>query len=302
MTALADAGLPPSDPVLRSAASLPARRGDHRAGRLVRPAPGPRSRAAGPSSSPTTTTPTSTTRPRSCWRWSGPTRPRTRPIDRGVAWIEGMQCRDGGWAAFDVDNTQTLCRELPFCDFGELIDPPSADVTAHVVEMLAKLGRSPAGRRPRRGVAAAGPGGGRLLVRALGRQLRLRHRGRRPGARRRRSDGRTTPPSAGPSPGSRTTRTPTAAGARTCAPTGTSARPAAASRPPPRPPGPCSALLAAGERSEATDAGSATSSRPRTRPARGTSPGSPGPGSRATSTSTTTSTGSCSRSRPWGAT
>jgi squalene-hopene/tetraprenyl-beta-curcumene cyclase len=62
-------------------------------------------------------------------------------IDRAVAWIEGMQCRDGGWAAFDVDNTQTLCRELPFCDFGELIDPPSADVTAHVVEMLAKLGR-----------------------------------------------------------------------------------------------------------------------------------------------------------------
>jgi squalene-hopene/tetraprenyl-beta-curcumene cyclase len=63
-------------------------------------------------------------------------------VDRAVSWIEGMQCRDGGWAAFDVDNTQTLCRELPFCDFGELIDPPSADVTAHVVEMLAKLGRS----------------------------------------------------------------------------------------------------------------------------------------------------------------
>jgi len=63
-------------------------------------------------------------------------------VDRAVAWIEGMQCRDGGWAAFDVDNTQTLCRELPFCDFGELIDPPSADVTAHVVEMLGTLGRS----------------------------------------------------------------------------------------------------------------------------------------------------------------
>jgi squalene-hopene/tetraprenyl-beta-curcumene cyclase len=55
---------------------------------------------------------------------------------RGIAWIEGMQCRDGGWAAFDVDNVQTLCRELPFCDFGELIDPPSADVTAHVLEAL----------------------------------------------------------------------------------------------------------------------------------------------------------------------
>lgn len=62
-------------------------------------------------------------------------------IDRAVAWIEGMQCQDGGWAAFDVDNTRQLCRELPFCDFGELIDPPSADVTAHVVEMLAALDR-----------------------------------------------------------------------------------------------------------------------------------------------------------------
>jgi squalene-hopene/tetraprenyl-beta-curcumene cyclase len=53
-----------------------------------------------------------------------------------------MQCRDGGWAAFDVDNTQRLCTELPFCDFGEVIDPPSADVTAHVIEMLAEEGRA----------------------------------------------------------------------------------------------------------------------------------------------------------------
>jgi squalene-hopene/tetraprenyl-beta-curcumene cyclase len=60
--------------------------------------------------------------------------------DRGAAWVRGMQCSDGGWAAFDADNTRTLCRELPFCDFGEVIDPPSADVTAHVVEMLAAEG------------------------------------------------------------------------------------------------------------------------------------------------------------------
>jgi squalene-hopene/tetraprenyl-beta-curcumene cyclase len=63
-------------------------------------------------------------------------------VDRAVRWTLGMQCRDGGWAAFDVDNTRALCRELPFCDFGELIDPPSADVTAHVVEMLSVLGRA----------------------------------------------------------------------------------------------------------------------------------------------------------------
>ena len=47
---------------------------------------------------------------------------------------------------------RTLCRELPFCDFGELIDPPSADVTAHVVEMLADDRPRPA-RRSSAGVA-----------------------------------------------------------------------------------------------------------------------------------------------------
>ncbi len=74
-----------------------------------------------------------------------------RATDRAVQWTEGMQCADGGWAAFDADNIQTLCRELPFCDFGELIDPPSADVTAHVVEMLAIVGRN--GPNACRGIA-----------------------------------------------------------------------------------------------------------------------------------------------------
>ncbi|HEX3780591.1 MAG TPA: squalene--hopene cyclase [Pseudonocardiaceae bacterium] len=61
-------------------------------------------------------------------------------IERGVDWLIGMQSKDGGWGAFDADNTQTLTRKLPFCDFGAVIDPPSADVTAHVVEMLADEG------------------------------------------------------------------------------------------------------------------------------------------------------------------
>jgi squalene-hopene/tetraprenyl-beta-curcumene cyclase len=59
---------------------------------------------------------------------------------RARDWIVGMQSRDGGWGAFDVDNTRTLCRHLPFCDFGELIDPPSADVTAHAIEFLCRSG------------------------------------------------------------------------------------------------------------------------------------------------------------------
>ncbi|MFI0404791.1 squalene--hopene cyclase [Actinomadura sp. 3N508] len=58
------------------------------------------------------------------------------PIGRAVRWLEGMASRDGGYGAFDADNTQDLCNKLPFCDFGAVIDPPSADVTAHVVEAL----------------------------------------------------------------------------------------------------------------------------------------------------------------------
>jgi squalene-hopene/tetraprenyl-beta-curcumene cyclase len=60
-------------------------------------------------------------------------------IERAVTWQRGMQCRDGAWGAFDADNTRRWPNHLPFCDFGEVIDPPSADVTAHVVEMFAAL-------------------------------------------------------------------------------------------------------------------------------------------------------------------
>jgi len=74
--------------------------------------------------------------------------PGTRPeatlgaVERGIAWTIGMASSDGGWAAFDADNTSTLPLRLPFCDFGAVTDPPSADVTAHVVEMLALTGRA----------------------------------------------------------------------------------------------------------------------------------------------------------------
>jgi len=61
-------------------------------------------------------------------------------IRRGLRWLEGMQCKDGGWGAFDADNTRELINKLPFCDFGAVIDPPSADVTAHIVEAFAAEG------------------------------------------------------------------------------------------------------------------------------------------------------------------
>ena len=63
-------------------------------------------------------------------------------VSRATNWTIGMQSGDGGWGAFDADNTRGVCRDLPFCDFGEVIDPPSADVTAHAVEALAGEGLS----------------------------------------------------------------------------------------------------------------------------------------------------------------
>ncbi|OAA26387.1 squalene-hopene/tetraprenyl-beta-curcumene cyclase [Frankia sp. EI5c] len=71
---------------------------------------------------------------------------------RTVTWLFGLQSRDGGWGAYDSDNTSTLVYEIPFGDFGALTDPPSADVTAHVVEILAEAGFAQ-DARTRRGVA-----------------------------------------------------------------------------------------------------------------------------------------------------
>ena len=76
-------------------------------------------------------------------RRAGPRSPvKQAAIDRGLAWLAGMQSKDGGWGAFDADNTRQLVNKLPFCDFGAVIDPPSADVTAHIVEAFAAEGRA----------------------------------------------------------------------------------------------------------------------------------------------------------------
>jgi len=63
-------------------------------------------------------------------------------IQLGLDWLIGMQSVSGGWGAFDKDNTQTILTKIPFCDFGEALDPPSVDVTAHIVEAFGKLGIS----------------------------------------------------------------------------------------------------------------------------------------------------------------
>ena len=54
-------------------------------------------------------------------------------IARAREWIEGLQSRNGAWAAFDADNTHSYLNHIPFADHGALLDPPTADVTARCV-------------------------------------------------------------------------------------------------------------------------------------------------------------------------
>jgi squalene-hopene/tetraprenyl-beta-curcumene cyclase len=64
----------------------------------------------------------------------------SQAIARGQEWVEGLQSRNGGWAAFDADNTYAYLNNIPFADHGALLDPPTADVTARCIGMLAQLG------------------------------------------------------------------------------------------------------------------------------------------------------------------
>ena len=61
--------------------------------------------------------------------------------EKGARWAEAMRSSNGAWGSFDKDNTRQLVYRIPFADFGAMLDPPSEDVTAHVLEMLAGLGR-----------------------------------------------------------------------------------------------------------------------------------------------------------------
>jgi squalene-hopene/tetraprenyl-beta-curcumene cyclase len=55
-------------------------------------------------------------------------------------WIVGMQSENGAWGAFDADNEYYYLNNIPFADHGALLDPPTEDVTARCVSMLAQIG------------------------------------------------------------------------------------------------------------------------------------------------------------------
>ncbi len=74
-------------------------------------------------------------------------------IARGAEWVEGLQSRNGGWGAFDADNTFDYLNNIPFADHGALLDPPTVDVAARCISMLAQLGEPKDAPRMRRALA-----------------------------------------------------------------------------------------------------------------------------------------------------
>ena len=74
-------------------------------------------------------------------------------MQRGVEWMATMQCKAGGWAAFDIDNDQDWLNDLPYGDLRAMIDPNTADVTARVLEMLGSCNLSMEPERVERALA-----------------------------------------------------------------------------------------------------------------------------------------------------
>ncbi len=64
-------------------------------------------------------------------------------IERAREWVVGMQSSDGGWGAFEPENTHHYLNHIPFADHGALLDPPTADVSARCVSFLAQIGMRP---------------------------------------------------------------------------------------------------------------------------------------------------------------
>ncbi|WP_107309806.1 squalene--hopene cyclase [Burkholderia metallica] len=71
-------------------------------------------------------------------------------IARAREWVVGMQSSDGGWGAFEPENTQYYLNNIPFSDHGALLDPPTADVSGRCLSMLSQLGETPLNSEPAR--------------------------------------------------------------------------------------------------------------------------------------------------------
>ena len=65
-----------------------------------------------------------------------------KSLEKACNWIVGMQSNNGGWGAFDKDNTHYYLNNIPFADHGALLDPPTADVTARCVSMLSQINKN----------------------------------------------------------------------------------------------------------------------------------------------------------------
>jgi squalene-hopene/tetraprenyl-beta-curcumene cyclase len=59
---------------------------------------------------------------------------------RAINWVWAMQCKNGGWAAFDKDNTKSIFQYIPFADHNAMLDPPTVDITGRMLEMMAQYG------------------------------------------------------------------------------------------------------------------------------------------------------------------
>lgn len=73
-------------------------------------------------------------------------------IARAREWVEGLQSKNGAWGAFDADNLEYYLNNIPFADHGALLDPPTEDVTARCLSMLAQLGETQANPKVAAGV------------------------------------------------------------------------------------------------------------------------------------------------------
>jgi squalene-hopene/tetraprenyl-beta-curcumene cyclase len=99
---------------------------------------------------------------------------RKKAFDLGFQWLMSMQSKNGGWAAFDVDNTLQIVNRIPFSDHGACLDPPTPDITGRMLEFLALIGHDKNSSEVKRAIkfiyreqTASGAWGGRWGVNYL---------------------------------------------------------------------------------------------------------------------------------------